>query len=183
MDNPLETRQDVIDTLELAYRLPRPYVFYIYSLRVIPNTVLEKQMKDAGIDLEQINAYYAVLHPSLANALLYLITFWKPPRWLFDRMLKHVEARQTPQKQYPRLVLALRSLYLLKRAYDHMRFMDFSVITGKVGYVFWRLGIISFWRRFLIPRMPSPTTGYAAQQPVEPADRGKRKVIELKRSL
>jgi anaerobic magnesium-protoporphyrin IX monomethyl ester cyclase len=182
VDNPLETKQDVVDTLELAYRLPRPYVFYIYSLRVIPNTVLEKQMKDEGVDLEQINAYYAVLYPSLANALLYLITFWKPPRWLFDRFLRRVEARQTPQKQYPRLVLALRSLYLLKRAYDHMRFMDFSVITGKVGYVFWRLGIISFWRRFLIPRMPRPAARVAADRMDKAAAAAEPQLIQLKRS-
>jgi anaerobic magnesium-protoporphyrin IX monomethyl ester cyclase len=158
VDNPLETKQDVIDTLELAYRLPRPYIFYIYSLRIIPNTVLEQQMKDAGVDLEQINAYYAVLNPTMANALLYFITIYRPPRWLFDRMLKYVEACQTPQKKYPNLIFVIRTLYLLKRAYDHMRFMDFSVITGKGGYFFWRIGVISFWRRFIIPQMDLPET-------------------------
>ena len=153
VDNPIETKQDVVDTLELAYRLSRPYIFYIYSLRVIPNTELEKQMKEAGIDLEQISAYYAVLNPTLANALMYLITFYKPPRWLFDYLLKHVKACREPQRKYPVLMFVLRAMYLFKKACDHLRFMDFSVITSKTGYVLWRLGIISFWRRFLNPKM------------------------------
>ena len=153
VDNPIETKQDVVDTLELAYRLSRPYIFYIYSLRVIPNTELEKQMKEAGIDLEQISAYYAVLNPTLANALMYLITFYKPPRWLFDYLLKHVKACRDPQRKYPVLMFVLRAMYLFKKACDHLRFMDFSVITSKTGYVLWRLGIISFWRRFLNPKM------------------------------
>ena len=48
VDNPIETRQDVIDTLELVYRLARPFTLNIFSLRVIPNTVLEKQMTRRG---------------------------------------------------------------------------------------------------------------------------------------
>jgi len=156
VDNPIENRQDVIDSLELGYRLARPYIFYIYSLRVIPNTVLEKQMKEEGIDLEAINAYYAVLKPTFANAMMYMITFYKPPRWLFDRLLKKVRASQEKQKQYPVLMVFLRGLYLVKRFYDHMRFMDFSVITGKGGYLFWRFGIISFWRRYINAKMKKP---------------------------
>ncbi|MDX6645572.1 MAG: anaerobic magnesium-protoporphyrin monomethyl ester cyclase, partial [Miltoncostaeaceae bacterium] len=42
MDNPIETKQDVVDTLELLYSMPRPFTLFIYSLKVIPNTELEK---------------------------------------------------------------------------------------------------------------------------------------------
>ena len=40
--------------------------------------------------------------------------------------------------------------YLIKRAFDHLRFMDFSVIPGKTGYVLWKLGVIKFWQRFFL---------------------------------
>jgi hypothetical protein len=62
-----------------------------------------------------------------------------------------------------------------------MRFMDFSVITGKVGYVFWRLGIISFWRRFLIPRMPRPIARVAADRLDKVAAAAEPQLIQLKR--
>ena len=36
MDNPIETRQDVVDTLEFLYKMARPYTLFIYSLGSSP---------------------------------------------------------------------------------------------------------------------------------------------------
>jgi len=46
---------------------------------VIPNTVLEAQMKENGIDLEQINANYTSLRPTFSNVLLYVLLVWRIP--------------------------------------------------------------------------------------------------------
>ena len=46
-------------------------------------------MKERGIDLEEI-ATAPVVPPRVANLLLYLIVLWRPPRWLWDRLLKRV---------------------------------------------------------------------------------------------
>jgi len=62
----VETRQDVIDILELLYRMPRPYILFIYALRVIPNTELAKQIVERGVDLDDISANYAVIPPRAA---------------------------------------------------------------------------------------------------------------------
>jgi len=35
--------------------MERPYTLFIYSLKVIPNTQLEKAMKERGIDLDEID--------------------------------------------------------------------------------------------------------------------------------
>src|SRR5262249_19228291 len=35
MDNPIETRQNVCETLQLLYDMPRPFTLLIYSLKVI----------------------------------------------------------------------------------------------------------------------------------------------------
>lgn len=159
VDNPVETRQDVIDTLELIYRMARPFTLSIFSLRIIPNTILEKQLADEGIDIERINANYMGLRPTLANAILFMLLWYKPPRWLFDRMLTKVKAYNDDQKSY-RVTLQLARLpWLLLQAMRHLRWGEFSVITGKAGYVLWRSGILPLWWKLFRPRykMPAPT--------------------------
>jgi anaerobic magnesium-protoporphyrin IX monomethyl ester cyclase len=157
MDNPVETRQDVIDTLELLYELPRPYTLFIYSLKVIPNTDLEQALKERGIDLDEIDSSYASIPPRAANLLLYVLTFWRPPRWLFSVLLRRVHASSTPQPLYPRLGLVLRAAYLAKKVLNHLRFMDFSLIPGWSGYVAWRSGMVRLWQRRVTRRLPRPT--------------------------
>ncbi len=159
MDKPIETRQDVVDTLELLYRMPRPYTLFIYSLKIIPNTGLEQPMKERGVDLEAISANYSVIPPKVANLLLYALAVRRPPLRLFDWALTRVHSSATPQKEYPTLGMALRSVYLGKRVVDHLRLMDFSIIPGWSGYVVWRLGIIGLWRRRFNPRPPRPEPG------------------------
>jgi anaerobic magnesium-protoporphyrin IX monomethyl ester cyclase len=156
VDNPIETRQDVVDTLELLYDLPRPFNPLIFSLKIIPNTDLEKAMAERGIDLEQINSSYIVIPPRWANLMLYLLTIVRPPRWLWTLLLRRVRASREPQKLYPRLGLALRTAHLAKRALGHMRRMDFSVTPGWTGYLCWRIGLVDlYWQRFM-PRLPKP---------------------------
>ncbi len=156
VDNPVETRQDVVDTLELLYKMPRPYILFIYVLRVIPNTELAKQIVERGVELDDISANYGVIPPRAANLLLHVLALWRPPRWLFDRLLRHVESSAEPQKMYPRLGTTLRCVYLGKRLFDHLRIMDFSMIPGWSGYVAWRLGIVKLWRKKFTPRPPRP---------------------------
>lgn len=156
MDNPVETREDVIETLELCYRLSRPYTMNLYSLRVIPNTVMEEMLRERGIEVESISETYATLPPRWANVMMYLLTLWRPPRWIFDRLLTRARSCTEPQREYPVLAFVMRFLFLIRRGIDHLRFMDFSTIPGSMGYVCWRLGIMSFWRRHLNPRPPGP---------------------------
>ena len=156
VDNPVETRQDVIDTLELLYKIARPYTLYIYSLKIIPNTELERAMTERGVDLEGISSSYMVIPPRAANLLLYVLAVWKPPRWLFDRMLRFVKPSSEQQKMYPKLGTLLRSIYLAKRGIEHMRFIDFTVLPGRSGYYLWKLGIISRLERRFRKRPPRP---------------------------
>src|SRR5581483_5601391 len=128
----------------------------IFSLKIIPNTDLEKAMRERGIDLEEINSSYLVIPPRAANLLMYLISIWRPPRWLWKQLLKSVRASGEPQRLYPRLGLLMRFLHLTKRALGHMRRMDFSVTPGWTGYICWRVGLVDlYWKRFM-PRPPKP---------------------------
>ncbi|HEX2121972.1 MAG TPA: radical SAM protein [Thermoanaerobaculia bacterium] len=153
VDNPVETRQDVIDTLELIWRLPRPFTLNIFSLRVIPNTVLEKQMEENGIDLEQINANYTTLRPTFANVLLYVLLVWRLPRKWFDRLLPRVRAYNEPQPMHPVLILLARIPWLVKQGLRHLRFGEFSVITGYSGYVLWKTGILRVWKKLFARKL------------------------------
>ncbi len=158
VDNPVETRQDVVDTLQLLYEMPRPFNLLIFALKVIPNTDLEIAMNERGIVLEEINSSYLVIPPRVGNLLLYLLCFWKPPRWLWKLLLRRVRASTEPQKLYPRIGAVLRTVHLAKRALGHVRRMDFSITPGWIGYVCWRLGLVDFWWRRLTPRLPEPET-------------------------
>jgi anaerobic magnesium-protoporphyrin IX monomethyl ester cyclase len=156
VDNPIETRQDVVDTLELMYELPRPYNLLILSLKIIPNTDLEKAMQERGLDLEQINSSYLVVPPRWGNLMLYLINVWRPPRWLWKLLLRRVRASGEPQKLYPRLGVALRAAHLAKRALGHVLRMDFSITPGWTGYVCWRLGLVGYYWGHVAARPPKP---------------------------
>ncbi len=156
MDNPIETRQDVVDTLEMLYEFGRPFTLNVFSLRVIPNTELERHMREAGVDIEEISSNYANIPPRWANLLLYMLVVWKPPRWLFDRWLKHVRSSAETQKLYPVRAGLMRAVYMIKRGLDHLRHLDFSTIPGYAGYVAWKLGLVGFWWRRMIPKMEKP---------------------------
>lgn len=116
VDNPIETRQDVVDTLELLYKMPRPYTLLVYSLKIIPNTDLERAMSERGVDLDGIDSSFMSVPPRAANLLLYVLALWKPPRWLFDRLLRSVKPSSEPQPLYARTGVLLRIAYLVKRS-------------------------------------------------------------------
>lgn len=156
VDNPAETRQDVIDTLELVYRLPRPFTANVLSLRVIPNTVLETQMIALGFDVDQIDANYRRNRPTWSNMMMFLLLWYRPPRWLFDRMLKKVRAYGEPQKDYKLLLTAVRIPWLILQGYRHLRWGEFSVITGKFGYYLWKMKILQLWWKVFRPKYEMP---------------------------
>ena len=121
-----------------------------------------------GDDLLQLRADAPAARA--ANLILYVLGVCRPPRWLFDRMLKRAHASTTPQREYPNLAMALRTVYMAKRVLDHTRRMDFSIIPGWTGYVFWRLGIVNFWRKHFLARPPRPGASRPQEAPSRPED-------------
>jgi anaerobic magnesium-protoporphyrin IX monomethyl ester cyclase len=156
MDNPIETRENVKETLQLLYDMPRPFTLLIYSLKVIPNTELERAMKERGVELEKIDSSYLVIPPRAANLLLYLLCIVRPPAWLWRPLLARARASTEEQKLYPRLGIFLRLLYLVRRVIPHAKKLDFSITPGWVGYWAWRLGLVGLWNRRFNPRLPKP---------------------------
>ena len=156
VDIPVESQADVQDTIRLVYDLPRPYTLSVFGLRLIPGTTLEKDIHAAiergELDIEGIDKNYRSTAPTLANALIYLVAAVRPPRWLFERMLKHAKPSREPQRMYPLLHGVCRGIMYTKRGLSHLRFMDFSVLPGQWGYWLWRTGIVGFWQKIFVRR-------------------------------
>lgn len=152
LDNPIETREDTLATLDLIYALPRPFTLNIFSLRVIPNTQLEKDLLNAGVmakDIQSSNYWKNI--PSFGNCLIYLLTLLKPPRSLYHILRKHVKPSSERQALYPNLMLVLRFLYLAKRALWHFMKLDFSTLPGWPGFYLHRF-IKKFSARQIFPK-------------------------------
>lgn len=152
LDNPVETVADNVATLDLLYEMPRPYTLNIFSLRVIPNTALAAAIEARGIHIDDIRTTYTRPQPTLSNIAVFLLAAGQPParlyRWLRDR----AQPSHLPQKHYPTAMMLARFAYLVKRASDHLRMLDFTVLSGQPATWVWKLGITRFWRKHVFPR-------------------------------
>ena len=73
----------------------------------------------------------------MGNCLVFALAVWKIPRWLYKILRSKVYPVHTKQPHYPILFFFVRMAYFMKRAFDHLRFMDFSIFPGKTGYYLW----------------------------------------------
>ena len=157
LENPLETPEDTRATLDLIYNMPRPFTLNIYALRVIPNTTMAKDLEEKGVKVPPIDKNYFVDYArTFGNCLVFALTFWKMPKWLYEILRKKAYPVQTKQKHYPILFLLCRTCHLIKREFDHLRFMDFSYIPGNLGYYLWKFGVIRFWQRYILKQYHLP---------------------------
>ncbi|MBF0457121.1 MAG: B12-binding domain-containing radical SAM protein [Nitrospirae bacterium] len=145
MDNPIETREDILATLEMAYMLPRPYTLNLFSLRAMPNTELAHEFERLNVNLKDLKDNYSNLRPTFANLLMRLLVLFKPPQWLFQRFLRRVKPFQEKQTLFPILHVVLRILCTLKVVISRVLVRDFAhPATCKVGYLLWKMGLIKF---------------------------------------
>ena len=118
---------------------------------------MAKQLEDRRLKVPPIDKNYFIDYQrTLGNCLVFILTFWKMPQWLYKFLRKKVYPVQTEQPHYPILFWFCRAGYLVKRAFDHLRYMDFTVLLGKPGYYLWKFGVISFWQRFILKRYRLP---------------------------
>ncbi len=154
VDIPVETREDVVDTIRLVYDMPRPFTLSVFGLRLIPGTDLEKtinaQIAAGELDIEGIDKNYRSVAPTMANALIYLTASVRPPRWLFEYLLKYAKPAREKQAEVPLFMGFCRGVMYIKRGLSHVRFMDFSVLPGRMGYWLWKIGLVRFWQKHFV---------------------------------
>jgi len=169
LENPVETPEDTRATLDLFYEMPRPFTLNVYALRIIPNTQLEKDIEGRGFDVPSIKtSYHSAYQPTLGNILIFALAVWKMPRRMYSVLRNKVYPVLSDQTHYPLALAIFRSAYLFKRAFDHLRFMDFSLLPGKVGYCLWKVGVIDLWKRLIMTRYQLPTDGADRVAPGKP---------------
>ena len=102
LENPVETPKDTRATVDMLYEMPRPYTLNIYALRIIPNTTMAKQLEDRGLKVPPIDKNYFIDYQrTLGNCLVFILTFWKMPQWLYKFLRKKVYPVHTKQSHYP----------------------------------------------------------------------------------
>ncbi|MGA2527201.1 MAG: radical SAM protein [Smithellaceae bacterium] len=146
VDNPIETKDDIVATLQMFYDSPRPYRLYIHSLRILPDSEMERDFAALNIFPEDIGSILGNVKPTLANAMFHLLSVFKPPKWLFSLVIKHIR----PYERTPRASIFFNIAYYLYKArlfLDRIIAMDFSVLLGKFGWILWKLGIVGFIQR------------------------------------
>ena len=147
IDNPVETREDIADTLNLLYSMKRPFNLNVFALRAIPNTELANDLMQRGVDIKDIKTSYLIAAPTLANCMVYLLTVFRPPKRFFRYLLKYAKPFTEEQPHFPLVFFFSRALWMLKRAYYHVKFLDFSVFPGRVGWLFYHSGISKLFNR------------------------------------
>lgn len=153
VDNPIETRKDVTDTLNMLYKLPRPFILNIFTLRVIPNTELAHELSKLDISHPGIDyTDYTSITPSFANVMVHMLAVFKPPRKMFEFLLKSVQESAKEQLKYPLTLHTLRLIMLIKVLISRVRFMDFPGLPGKMNFLIWKLGIVRFWQTKILKK-------------------------------
>lgn len=142
-DNPLETREILVEGLEFLHDLERPFTLIPHSLRIFPRTKLWDYFQGRpDLDLDLLTEpSYLEQRMSMANIALFLLAVGRPPKFLWKRVLARVEDYSPGQREYPVLGILAKIMFLAKRALDHLRKMDFSTIGGAPALLAWRLGL------------------------------------------
>ena len=157
LENPVETTEDTRATVDMIYEMPRPFTLNIFALRVIPNTRMADDLQKRGLKIPEIDSdYFTGYHRTMGNALVFLFTVYKIPHWMYKRLRNKIYPPHTKQTNYPIFFKLCRIAYYCKRGVDHLRFMDFSFLPGRPGYFLWKVGIISFWQKFILKRYKLP---------------------------
>ena len=166
-DNPIETKADVRDSLQLIYDLPRPFYLNVYSLKVYPNTDLAFQFDELEVQLLKYkeNTRYNVL-PTFANAMIHLLTVMKPPQWLFQRLLRRALPFKEEKRYYPIFYYTLKMLSHLRRTVRTFWSSGYVNYPGAFAYLLVRLGIVDSWRH--VRRLWSPRKKHLPTQPILP---------------
>ena len=69
---------------------------------------------------------------------------------------------------YPRTATVLRTAYLGKRFVNHLRFMDFSVLPGRLAYGLSKAGVVKFCQQRFTRRAPKPDAKHYRRAEIAP---------------
>ena len=141
-DNPCESKQDIIETLELIYNLDRPFTLTIFSLRIFNKTKLYDYVQSNPRLIKYFkDSSYLDTRATINNIAFYMLGTFKPPKFIFKHLLDLLRREDGLNREHPFLFKSFKLLYLSKRAFDHLFKFDFSTIVGGWIYYLWKLKV------------------------------------------
>jgi anaerobic magnesium-protoporphyrin IX monomethyl ester cyclase len=91
LDNPFETKEDVIETIRLLSKLPAPFTLNLFSLTFYPGTDIYREALQAGFVKDNVEDIYKKHYLDIGRTYLNLIiavyTIFKIPKWLLNCLL------------------------------------------------------------------------------------------------
>ena len=91
LDNPWETEDDLVATLRLLLKIPKPYGLNLYSLTFFPGTDLYKRAKLEGLIVDDTNEiyrkHYFEFERTYLNGVFILFSIPNIPRWIMVWLL------------------------------------------------------------------------------------------------
>ena len=103
LDNPWETTDDVMDTVRLLMKVPKPYGLCISSLVFFPQTPLYFKAKKEGLIKDDVSdiyrrPFYIPPRRTYANFLIYLLTFQHFPKRLLNLLARDSVVRSLSRR-------------------------------------------------------------------------------------
>jgi anaerobic magnesium-protoporphyrin IX monomethyl ester cyclase len=153
VDNPVETHEDIAATIDLLYRLPRPFILNVFPLMIIPSTELADIAEEKNLDLPFIRQG----HPrgTYANVLILAVCLFSLPERVMEALLKRMAKPGAPARAHPMTGRLLRSFMALKRSLAHLRFGHYSVLPNRIAWILWKVGFVGFAHRIILRRCSS----------------------------
>ena len=144
LDNAFALRPERLEHMRGLRRLPPPYILNLHSLRIVPGSTLEHNVR-SYTDIEILEGKDKnLLHPraTLFNIVHYVLSVVRLPDWAWNRL---EQACANDEREYPRLIIIARFIYLVRRALGHILRADFSFLSGtgvRFPYFLWKIGVL-----------------------------------------
>lgn len=91
LDNPFESPEDIIQTIQLLDALPAPFTLNLFSLTFFPGTDLYQEAFSSGVITDKVkdiyNKHYLIIKNTYLNFIIVLYTIGKLPSWILRFLL------------------------------------------------------------------------------------------------
>jgi len=131
LDNPYETKQNLLETIDLLSKLAPPFTLNVFSLQFLPGTQLAKKAVEDGICRpdDAVEKHFKLYKPTYLNLIVSMYGVGKVPPRVLRLLLRN--KRVDSQKEYPLLAKMIYLLTLLRRSIHHLRMNDYSLLPGR----------------------------------------------------
>ena len=135
LDNPWETEDNLLETLDLLTKIPHPYKILLYSLTLYPGTELYKRAKDENIIIDEIaeiynKSYHTDISNGYINSIFYLYSIFPLPKWL-GRLFINKKIFQNPLYFLPYKILGKSTLIL--KGLHFLKYIFLAISHNNIG--------------------------------------------------